>query len=129
MADREGNRISVVTALVVADLKEMIHQVAFAASSDDARPVLTGVLVTVEDKMVIMAAADGFRLSVREAELSKNAPKSIHAISLFAELAHNTRPRMIVLSLFLLPCFQLCVQTVRAEDGFSLTAQGIKLVT
>jgi DNA polymerase-3 subunit beta len=64
----------------VADLKEMIHQVAFAASADDARPVLTGVLVTVEGKSVIMAAADGFRLSVREAELSKKAPKSIHAI-------------------------------------------------
>ena len=64
----------------VADLKEMIHQVAFAASSDDARPVLTGVLVTVEEKTVTMAAADGFRLSVREAELSKKATKSIHAI-------------------------------------------------
>ncbi len=64
----------------VADLKEIIHQVAFAASADDARPVLTGVLVTVEEKAVIFAAADGFRLSVREAELSKKAPKSIHAI-------------------------------------------------
>ena len=31
----------------VADLKEMIQQVVFAASTDDARPILTGVLVNV----------------------------------------------------------------------------------
>ena len=32
----------------VGDFREMIHQVAFAASSDEARPVLMGVLVQVE---------------------------------------------------------------------------------
>ena len=30
----------------VADIKEMIQQVVFAASTDDARPILTGVLVS-----------------------------------------------------------------------------------
>jgi DNA polymerase-3 subunit beta len=64
----------------VADLREMIHQVVFAASTDDARPVLTGVLVTVEGNQVTMAAADGFRLSVRTAELSEPAGQSIQAI-------------------------------------------------
>ncbi|MCJ7718268.1 MAG: hypothetical protein MUO54_17345, partial [Anaerolineales bacterium] len=33
----------------VTDFKEMIKQVVFAASHDEARPILTGVLVTVED--------------------------------------------------------------------------------
>lgn len=56
--------------LNVADLKEMIQQVAFAASSDEARPILTGVLITVNENKITMAAADGFRLSVRTAELS-----------------------------------------------------------
>lgn len=64
----------------VTDLKEMIHQVVFAASSDDARPVLTGVLVTVEGNTVTMAAADGFRLSVRSAEISSSANDQIQAI-------------------------------------------------
>jgi DNA polymerase-3 subunit beta len=55
--------------LEVAELREMIHQVAFAASTDDARPVLTGVLVEVSEGELAMAAADGFRLSVRTAHL------------------------------------------------------------
>ena len=59
----------------VMDIKEMIHQVAFAASSDEARPILTGVLMKVTDNKIVLAAADGFRLSVREAELSSPAPK------------------------------------------------------
>ncbi|MBI3159812.1 MAG: DNA polymerase III subunit beta [Chloroflexi bacterium] len=66
--------------LNVADLKEMIHQVAFAASSDDARPVLTGILVTVEGDRITMASADGFRLSVRSAQLSEPAPQPIRVI-------------------------------------------------
>ena len=54
----------------VGDFREMIHQVAFAASSDEARPVLMGVLVQVDKDKLTMAAADGFRLSVRKAVLS-----------------------------------------------------------
>ena len=64
----------------VADLKEMIQQVAFAASSDEARPILTGVLFTVNGNKVVLAAADGFRLSVRKAELSSPAPRPITAV-------------------------------------------------
>ncbi len=57
----------------VADFKEMVHQVAFAASTDEARPVLMGVLVKVDGETITMAAADGFRLSVRTATLSSPA--------------------------------------------------------
>lgn len=64
----------------VVDLKEMIQQVVFAASADEARPILTGVLVTVRDNLITMAAADGFRLSVRKAELSTPAPRPISAV-------------------------------------------------
>jgi DNA polymerase-3 subunit beta len=55
--------------LNVEELREMIHQVAFAASTDDARPVLTGVLFEISEGELAMAAADGFRLSVRSAHL------------------------------------------------------------
>jgi DNA polymerase-3 subunit beta len=50
-------------------LREMIGLVEFAAASDDSRPVLAGVLVRFEDDRITMAAADGFRLAVREGEL------------------------------------------------------------
>jgi len=66
--------------LNVTDFKEMVHQVAFAASTDEARPVLMGVLVIVENDQVTMAAADGFRLSVRNATLSASAPEPVNAI-------------------------------------------------
>lgn len=64
----------------VADFKEMIQQVAFAASTDEARPVLMGVLVQVDKDGVTMAAADGFRLSVRKATLSSPAQQTVSAI-------------------------------------------------
>jgi len=64
----------------VADFKEMIQQVAFAASNDDARPILTGVLITVNGEKLILAAADGFRLSVRNAILSSPVPRAISAV-------------------------------------------------
>lgn len=66
--------------LNVADFKEMIHQVAFAASTDEARPVLMGVLMNVEKDKVTMAAADGFRLSVRKAQLSQPVAQPINVI-------------------------------------------------
>ncbi len=66
--------------LNVADFREMIQQVAFAASADEARPVLMGVLLQVEKDKLTMAAADGFRLSVRKATLSSPAPAPISAI-------------------------------------------------
>lgn len=66
--------------LNVADLKDMIHQVAFAASTDDARPILTGVLLTVQGNKITLASADGFRLSVRNAELSADVSRPINAV-------------------------------------------------
>jgi DNA polymerase-3 subunit beta len=66
--------------LNVADFREMIQQVAFAASADEARPVLMGVLLQVEKDKLTLAAADGFRLSVRKATLSSPAPMAISAI-------------------------------------------------
>jgi len=64
----------------VADFKDMIHQVAFAASSDEARPILTGVLLTVQDNRITLAAADGFRLSVRSDEITKPVGRPVSAV-------------------------------------------------
>src|SRR3954469_6274657 len=50
-------------------LKEMINQVAFAASGDDSRPQLAGVYVAIDGRELTMAAADGFRLAKRTTQL------------------------------------------------------------
>ncbi len=52
--------------LSVTDFKEMIQQVAFAASADEARPVLQGVKMEVKENQITLAATDGFRISVRK---------------------------------------------------------------
>lgn len=66
--------------LNVADLKEMIQQVVFAASTDEARPVLMGILLNISGDKLTMAAADGFRLSVRTASLSSPVANPVTAI-------------------------------------------------
>lgn len=45
---------------------EAVGQVARAASRDEARPVLTGVLLEVSRESVTLAATDSYRLAVRE---------------------------------------------------------------
>jgi len=50
-------------------LRSAIEQVAFAAATDESRPILTGVLAQFENETLTLAAADGFRLSVRSVTL------------------------------------------------------------
>ena len=64
----------------VADFKEMIQQVAFAASTDEARPILTGVQIGVSGNRITLFAADGFRLSIRRAELSNPVSRPFNAV-------------------------------------------------
>lgn len=61
-----------------AIFKKMIEQVVLAAATDESRPILTGVLAKFEGDRLTLAAADGFRLSVRTAELpSETEPASV----------------------------------------------------
>jgi DNA polymerase-3 subunit beta len=56
-----------------AELVPAIEQTVVAASADDGRPVLTGVLTQLDSKVLTLAATDGHRLAVRtlEAESSE----------------------------------------------------------
>jgi DNA polymerase-3 subunit beta len=56
--------------LDLTTFKEMIQQVAFAASADEARPVLQGVKMEVAESALTLAATDGFRISVRKEMLA-----------------------------------------------------------
>ncbi len=77
--------------LNVTNFKEMIQQVVFAASDDDARPVLQGVMMTVSGSEVTMAATDGFRISVCRAALTSPAARPMSAIIPARALAELAR--------------------------------------
>ena len=50
-------------------LRDMIRHVLFAVSTDESRPILTGVLIAFDGTMLKMVATDTHRLAVRTAEL------------------------------------------------------------
>ena len=60
-------------------LQETIARVARAASRDEARPVLTGVLVTVEGSELTMVATDSYRLAVKRTTLESDVAEKVEA--------------------------------------------------
>ena len=58
-----------------AALLSTIEKVGRAASRDESRPVLTGVLVRFEGDKLVMAATDSYRLAVKETALSASGPE------------------------------------------------------
>ena len=63
-----------------AVMRDAIRHVAFAAATEDSRPVLTGVKVEMSGNEFTFAAADGFRLAVYEGKLSDPVPEDISFI-------------------------------------------------
>ena len=57
-----------------AALLATIDKVGRAASRDESRPVLTGVLVRFEGDKLVMAATDSYRLAVKETALTASGP-------------------------------------------------------
>ena len=66
--------------LNVENFKEQIQQVAFAASTDDARPNLTGVQMMFEGNKLEMAATDGYRISIAKTEMAQKVPQDFKAL-------------------------------------------------
>ena len=66
-----------------ADLLPAIEQTVVAASSDDGRPVLTGVLTQLDGENLTLAATDGHRLAVKvikatsEGEVGEDGANSV----------------------------------------------------
>jgi DNA polymerase-3 subunit beta len=57
--DRPTTRVS------QKELKRALSQVVFASASDEARPILTGVLTRLSGDKLTLAAADNYRIAVR----------------------------------------------------------------
>ncbi|OGG06997.1 DNA polymerase III subunit beta [Candidatus Gottesmanbacteria bacterium RIFCSPHIGHO2_02_FULL_40_24] len=56
--------------LSLAKIKDAVLRTVFAASSDEGRPVLTGVKTTISDGFLFLSATDGYRLSREQVELT-----------------------------------------------------------
>ena len=61
----------IVGSIQASDLERAISLVAFAAATEDSRPVLTGIKVEIEGDEATFAAADGFRLAVYKGKLAE----------------------------------------------------------
>ena len=53
-------------------LRNMIHETVFAVAVDEARPILTGALLEVEDNQITMVCLDGYRLALRKGKLDQS---------------------------------------------------------
>lgn len=58
-------------------LRKAVNSVAFAAATEDSRPVLTGVMVEIEADKFTFASADGFRLAVYKGNLLEPVDENI----------------------------------------------------
>jgi DNA polymerase-3 subunit beta len=56
-------------------LLDTVQRVSRAASRDESRPVLTGILAQFEGSKLTMAATDSYRMSVKETELEGGGPE------------------------------------------------------
>jgi len=97
-------------------LRQMIAQVAFAAATDESRPILTGVLVKFDESQLTMAAADGFRLAVRRAQLETAVSEPINVVipaRALAELGRISSDQELPIS--------LSITTSRSQALFRLS--------
>jgi DNA polymerase-3 subunit beta len=62
------------STLEAEPLLETIARVSRAASRDESRPVLTGILVRFEGSNLVMAATDSYRMAVKETSVAGSAP-------------------------------------------------------
>jgi DNA polymerase III subunit beta len=65
--------------LPAGPLAETVELVARAASRDEVRPILTGVLVQAEGNRLTMVATDSYRLSVKHTELEQAVGSELEA--------------------------------------------------
>ncbi len=73
------------------ELVKTVNRVAFAAATDDIKPVLTGVKIEVEGDTASFVATDGLRLSRQIIKLEEGVDKNIDflvPVKALQELAH-----------------------------------------
>jgi DNA polymerase-3 subunit beta len=69
-------KVTIPTAL----LQSLVRKVGRAVSRDEARPILTGVLVIIDGVKIRMVATDSYRLAVAEAELTEPVEERVEVV-------------------------------------------------
>jgi len=95
------------TSLAAASLAGALRQVVRAASGDDARPLLTGVLIAAEGNGVRLVATDSYRLAMRD----------IDGSDALADGAEILVPARALSELQKLPALGLAAKDVASADG------------
>jgi DNA polymerase-3 subunit beta len=62
------------------DFKDAIRQTLFATSTDDTRPILTGILLSYKGGLLRAVATDTHRLAVRELEVVDGSGPDVNAV-------------------------------------------------
>jgi DNA polymerase-3 subunit beta len=101
---------------------ETAGRVSRAASRDESRPVLTGILVRFEGQNLVMAATDSYRLAVKETSMGSDGPE-LDAIVPARALGELTR---IAQGAGGLQIGVLENQVLFATDGILLTTRRIE---
>src|SRR5439155_20524276 len=64
------------TRIAQSALRWALAETAFAAASDEARPILTGVLAKFEGDQLTLAAADNYRIAVKTISILDAVPET-----------------------------------------------------
>jgi DNA polymerase-3 subunit beta len=70
----------ITASIDAANLREGISQVAFAAATEESRPVLTGINTEFDGDQLNLVAADGFRLAVHKTALKSRVKEKTTVI-------------------------------------------------
>jgi DNA polymerase-3 subunit beta len=62
------------------ELSKAIFQVGKAASNDEIRPVLTGILLSFNEKKLRLVATDSYRLAIKEIDINNNELNGISVL-------------------------------------------------
>lgn len=69
-------------------IKEMIRKTSFAASVDESKGIITGILIELEKTQLNMVAIDGYRMAVtREAMINENEKNVIISAKILNEIS------------------------------------------
>lgn len=77
--------------LSIEDVLTTVNRVAFAAATDDIKPVMTGIKLEIKEDTIAFVGADGLRLSRQVIRLSQKSSSNIELIipaKAFEELAY-----------------------------------------
>ncbi len=73
------------------ELVKAINRVAFAAASDDVKPVLTGIRIEIDKSTISFVAADGLRLSKQTLKIKQGVDEPVNLlvpVKAMQELSH-----------------------------------------